>query len=160
MKANRMMPKNQKILIGIYAVFISAAGLFLLYSILSLPNPFYIIISDSTVPTLQIGDIVVIEEVQPQEIGVGSIIAFKPRIKTVADILVHRVTRVDFSDYGTLIYTTKGDANRLEDASTVTYGDVQGRVLFKVPYLGQAFSVLANPFVLLIIVFFGIRKYL
>ncbi len=160
MKANRMMPKNQKILIGVYAVFISAAGIFLLQSILYLPNPFYIIISDSMVPTLQIGDIVVIEEVQPQEIGVGSIIAFKPHIKTVADILVHRVTRVGFSDYGTLIYTTKGDANRLEDPFTVTYGDVQGRVLFKVPYLGQAFSLLANPFVLLIIVFFGMRKYM
>ncbi len=160
MKTNRMMPKNQKILIGLYAVSISVAGIFLLQSILYLPNPLFIIISDSMVPTLQIGDVVMLEEVQPQEIGAGDIIAFGPPIKTVADILIHRVQAVDFSNDGTLTYTTKGDANLSQDPFTITHDDVLGRVLFKIPFLGQAFFLLSNPLILIIIVIFALRRFI
>ncbi len=160
MNANKRLSRNQKVLLGTYAVLVSAAGIFMLQSLLVLPNPFFIIISDSMVPTLQVGDIVVLEKVQPQEIHKGDIIAYKPRITTIADVQVHRVLKAEFAKGGGLLYTTKGDANQNEDSFSLTYDDVLGRVLFKIPLVANVFSILQNPFVLLVVAFVVLRKFI
>ena len=155
-----MIPVNQKTLVFLCGTLTSVSAIFLAQSLLPMPVPFFVVISDSMVPAIQAGDVVVLENVQPQEIGVGDVIAFKPEVKTVADTLVHRVTGVVFGEDGTLIYTTKGDANQQEDSFKVGYDDVVGRVLFKIPYVGQAFFIFTNPLVLLLVVILGIRRFL
>lgn len=151
---------NQKTLVFLCGTLTSVSAIFLAQSLLPLPVPFFIVISDSMVPAIQAGDVVVLESVQPQEIAVGDVIAFKPPVKTVAETLVHRVTRVNFGEEGALMYVTKGDANQLEDSFKVEYDDVVGRVLFKVPYIGQAFFLFTNPLVLILVVILGLRRFL
>ncbi len=151
---------NQKALVFLCGTLTSVSAIFLAQSLLPLPVPFFIVISDSMVPAIQAGDVVVLESVQPQEIAVGDVIAFKPPVKTVAETLVHRVTRVNFGEEGALMYVTKGDANQLEDSFKVEYDDVVGRVLFKVPYMGQAFFLFTNPLVLILVVILGLRRFL
>lgn len=160
MKAKKKLSLDKKILLGTYVVFISVAGIFMVQSFLYTPNPFLIIISDSMIPALQIGDIVVIEAVQPHEIQKGDIIAYKPRIVTVAEIQVHRVQSTDYEADGHLFYITKGDANQNIDGFPLTYDDVLGRVAFKIPYIANVFSLFQNPFVLIGIVFLVFRKFI
>ena len=160
MKLSRVIHVNQKALVFLCGTLTSVSAIFLAQSLLPLPVPFFIVISDSMVPAIQAGDVVVLESVQPQEIAVGDVIAFKPPVKTVAETLVHRVTRVNFGEEGALMYVTKGDANQLEDSFKVEYDDVVGRVLFKVPYIGQAFFLFTNPLVLILVVILGLRRFL
>jgi signal peptidase len=111
-------------------------------------------------PTLESGDLIFLERVHPEEVGIGDIVAFKPQIVTVADILVHRIQSIEYSESGRLFYTTKGDANQLEDSFKVPFDNVEGRLLFTIPYLGNIILILTNPFVLILIIVITLRKFI
>ena len=47
---------------------------------------------------------------------------------------------------GSLVYRTKGDNNRTEDSSLVSFGDIYGKVILKVPSIGVLYNFITNPF--------------
>ena len=98
----------------------------------------YTIISGSMKPNINVYDVVVDTKVDnPEDIKVGDIITFTSSSSlTYGVTITHRVIAVDNSN-GVYRYRTQGDNNLVPDDTYVEFGNVLGKVLFKVPQLGR-----------------------
>jgi signal peptidase len=94
----------------------------------------FVVLSGSMSPTMEVGDVVVVERVDPDRIAVGDVVSFERPGEEVP--VTHRVVAVDEDHIGTY-YRTKGDAAETVDATSVRPGAVVGRLMeFDVPYAG------------------------
>ena len=99
----------------------------------------YTIISGSMLPTIQVYDVVVNQRIDdPTKLQEGDIITFISQSKiNYGETITHRIIKVTYED-GKYYYTTKGDYNLVPDESPVEYNNVIGKVILKIPQLGQA----------------------
>ena len=115
----------------------------------------YVIVSPSMVPTIKINDAIVVQRVDDDNYKVGDIITFASNDINYKDLMVtHRIVDKENISYKKSLYTTKGDNNIREDASNVQTGEIQGKVLFRVPkvgYIKDFFSKPINYFLCLLI---------
>lgn len=105
----------------------------------------YIIISGSMIPTIQIGDIVLIHDAQ--EANIGDIIAFKKK----STVIVHRVIDEKEID-NEIMYQTKGDNNNIADLDLVAKQDIEGVYHGKIPFVGKIIMFLYNNLAIVVIV--------
>jgi signal peptidase I len=102
--------------------------------------PFSAIPSQSMEPLLTVGDLIIVEEVVPEDIQQGDIIVVNVP-KPVRDryhyppSIVHRVVSVKRDEH-TLLFRIKGDNNSAEDPFTVVPEDIMGQVRKNIPYAG------------------------
>ena len=131
-------------------LLLSVAGLFV-FSLLPIPGNIEtkIVKSGSMEPAIHVGALVVIK---PEvSYSVGEVITFGP--DTAREIpTTHRVVSVR-EGVGGPFYSTKGDANEEVDTAEVAMGEIIGRVVFNVPYVGRVLDFAKQPigFVLLIV---------
>jgi len=109
--------------------------------------PFHPVSSGSMVPTLNVGDLIVVKGVEPQLVNVGEIIVFhSPRDRDM--LIVHRVVGIN-SQGGRLYFETKGDNNPARDSWSPYPGVPEtylvGVVIGKVAYLGYVILALKEP---------------
>jgi len=109
--------------------------------------PFHPVSSGSMVPTLNVGDLIVVKGVEPQLVSVGEIIVFhSPRDRDM--LIVHRVVGIN-SQGGRLYFETKGDNNPARDSWSPYPGVPEtylvGVVIGKVAYLGYVILALKEP---------------
>ncbi len=138
---------------AIYYVFVAAIigiAILLICSMVPIPGNIKVKIvkSGSMEPTIRTGGIVIVMPSTTYELG--DIITFGKDTKTQIPT-THRIIGVD--GQGVLkAFTTKGDANDTEDPAPVRTGDVQGKVIFTLPYLGFILDFAKKPigFVLLV----------
>ncbi|MFB6071259.1 MAG: signal peptidase I [Halanaeroarchaeum sp.] len=97
----------------------------------------YVVLSSSMAPTINAGDVVIVEDVPPAAIEEGDIITFRPSGGGFgsAERVTHRVVEVVQREDGTY-FRTKGDAVEEPDPTLVAASNVVGRVVFHIPYLG------------------------
>lgn len=116
------------------------------------------IISESMEPTINVNDLIIIQECPEEEIQKGDIITYK---KESGTIVTHRITKIN-KENGKSIYTTKGDNNEVEDDEKIEYDQVHGIYLFKIKGIGKIVQNLQKNNVLisviLIIIIFIIIK--
>lgn len=116
------------------------------------------IISESMEPTINVNDLIIIQECPEEEIQKGDIITYK---KESGTIVTHRITKIN-KENGKSIYTTKGDNNEVEDDEKIEYGQVHGKYLFRIKGVGKIVQNLQKNNVLisviLIIIIFIIIK--
>ena len=106
------------------------------------------IATGSMQPTLGIGTLVVVQSISsPATIRVGDIIEYNNPV--LGAHIVHRVIDVTNAKSG-ILYTTKGDYNTVADPAPVALGQVVGRVVFAVPYIG--YTVLSPPLAVALVV--------
>ena len=146
------------IIIG--GIFGSVGGFYLVSMlVLQTPTPYTVVVSESMVPTLNVGDLVIVQGVPEDSIQVGDIIIFYtdfwgssiltyPVIHRVVDIYEGNETvpvinqpANNNSYYNGRWFKTKGDNNFGADSNPTPYfynGRVQvlGRMIFKIPYVG------------------------
>lgn len=94
----------------------------------------FAIASNSMKPVFSRGDAVIIEKFnkeEKEEIQTGDIVAF---VRDNA-IIVHRVVKIRKYN-NELYYTTKGDANNVNDGDEIKEKDILGKVQFIVPFVG------------------------
>ena len=91
---------------------------------------FFNVISGSMKPNLEIGDIVIIKEIE--NINKGDIITFKQQ----DSIITHRVVDIIKED-GKIYYQTKGDNNNSNDENLVEYKDIEGIYVYRIPKIGK-----------------------
>ena len=94
----------------------------------------FVVLSDSMTPTLQSGDMVVVESVEPTAVSNGTVITdWSPNESSTR--VTHRGVDVERSD-GTVSFRTQGDANNIPDPYRVQASDLIGEVWFVVPFAG------------------------
>ena len=104
----------------------------------------YTVLSGSMEPNYHVGSIVYVKGIDPGELKKGDVISFMLDENTVA---THRITEVtpDKEEPGVYRYTTKGDANKDEDANKVHSNNVIGKVVATIPYAGYVSDFVRRP---------------
>jgi signal peptidase I len=92
--------------------------------------------SASMAPTLNIGDLILSEQVTASEIGPGDIVT-QPDGLGPAEAVTHRVVSTR-PDGGALLITTRGDANRSAESWRVAPDGLVGLHRWTIPWVGRA----------------------
>ena len=91
--------------------------------------------SGSMTPVYPVNALVIVKETDPEKIEEGDVITYV--MNEEGTLVTHRVISIDESQRA---FTTKGDANNVEDAAPVLWGNLVGKVLFGVPGVGLVFA--------------------
>ncbi len=123
----------------------------------------YTIISGSMLPTIKVYDVVVNLRIDdPVKLKEGDVITFISQSKiNYGETITHRINKITY-DNGTYYFTTKGDNNLVPDETPVEFNNIIGKVVLKIPQLGQAqFFLLkqGSKLFLVLIPSFGILIY-
>ena len=145
--------KILNIIYYIFIAFIAAIALLLIISVFPITGNYKLMVvqSGSMAPAIKMGSIVMVKPADDYKIG--DVITFGPYTKTKAPTS-HRIYDIKMTEQGQPIYITKGDANNAPDTREISKGDILGKVLFSIPYLGYAVDFAKKPlgFSLIIIV--------
>jgi len=109
-----------------------ASGLFNIYP--TVP------VSQSMSPSIEVGDVAILEKVAPEELRVGDVIQFW----NGEQMMIHRIYGILGTD--SLTFITKGDANNAPDINPVYPSQIRGRVLFTIPMIGWASIYIKETF--------------
>ncbi len=116
--------------------------------------PFHPVSSESMVPTLNVGDLIIVKGSDPNLVTVGTIIVFHSP-KNHEMLIVHRVVGIT-SQGGKLYFETKGDNNPIKDGwypyPGVPEENLVGVVIGKVAYVGYVILALKEPMGMAVIV--------
>ena len=98
----------------------------------------YTIVSPSMVPSINVLDVVVTMRVNsPEDLEKGDIITFNSTDYRYSGVLVtHRIVDIEKTSSGEYLFTTKGDNNNTQDSSRISFDEIYGRVLFRIPKIG------------------------
>ena len=99
---------------------------------------------------IEAGDLILVKNADPNALEVGDVIAYMSGRTTVT----HRITAIDTAEDGEVLFTTKGDANEVEDTEPVTVDQLVGMYLGRIPKIGDFALFLQQPLGML--VFIGI----
>jgi len=99
----------------------------------------YTIRTDSMEPVLMIGDVVVVEDINPKDVKEGDIIAFYVDVTNdgVDDVIIHYIAEVIEYDEDTLVYKSKPEISNLQDRWTIEEEDIIGIYAYKVENIGK-----------------------
>lgn len=90
---------------------------------------------------LEVGDLALISEVEPETLRVGDVVAYMSGSSTVT----HRITAISTAEDGSLLFTTKGDANNAEDTSPVPESDIIGLCTGRLAGMGDFVTFMREP---------------
>jgi signal peptidase len=154
-KRLRIPNEIKYIIIAVIGIAIFWIGIRLVFGV---SNPFYVVASDSMVPKLKVGDLLMIQHGSVSSpssynnLKVGDIIVFRsPGVREDTgqpEVIVHRVAKIYTTYQGERIIRTKGDANPhsiyLIDYP-ITSNNYIGKVVFVLPSVGQIARVISPP---------------
>lgn len=115
------------------------------------PNVFgysvFRVLTGSMEPAIETDSLILVRRIDPSEIKKDDIISFYSQDPSHGGAVnTHRVVSVE-QDGELWYYTTKGDANQIEDKYIVTSNDLIGKVIFTSHTLGLFVRLLANPLI-------------
>lgn len=114
---------------------------------------FYVIVSPSMVPTINVNDAIVVHRQDASDIDVGDIITFSSTDPSYPGLTVtHRVVEKNSDDSDSYVFRTKGDNNSSEDPSLVKDENIYGKVIFKIPNVGYVRQFLSTGFGFMLLV--------
>lgn len=90
--------------------------------------------SGSMAPAIKTGSLVIDKTFN--HYSVGDIVTF-PDSNNPGETITHRLVNQEVKG-NILVFTTQGDANGVPDSTKITEGDILGKVVFNIPYLGYA----------------------
>jgi signal peptidase len=111
--------------LGGYGLFMAAMGT---------TTPLVVVTSGSMIPTLERGDLLVLQGRAEEDIAIGDIVVYTAPGYDAP--IVHRVVRIEEVD-GEIRYFTQGDNNDYVDSGYRTYKDIVGVQVLRIPYLGH-----------------------
>lgn len=120
------------ILVVIFAVFLMGSRLVGLQV--------FHVVSPSMEPHFSEGDLIYVKTIDPDSVKVGDPITFV--MNEDLAVATHRVVAIDSENRQ---FTTKGDANKTEDAAPVHFNNLIGVPVFAIPLLGYVSAYIQNP---------------
>jgi len=121
-------------------IALSIGGVYILRSILGVPYPLMVVVSQSMIPTLGVGDLILVgsigdfNDVRAAPPPEGDILVFR-RPGNPREYIVHRAVE-KYMEGDRWLFVTKGDNNPREDRTPVPEDQVLGRVVGRIPILG------------------------
>ncbi|MBQ9680418.1 MAG: signal peptidase I [Ruminococcus sp.] len=121
----------------------------------------YRVQTDSMEPTLLVGDVIIDKKVAPEDIKKGDIVTYDSLSGDLAgQTITHRVVTDPESRNGTYYYQTQGDKVGAELDPVISYDQIEGKFIRKIPWLNTLYSFFLSPyglvtFILIILVLFG-----
>ncbi len=103
------------------------------------------VLSGSMEPTYDVGDVVIVRQVDPDDLKVGDAITFQP-VSDDPQLTTHRIVEIAYGSEGRS-FVTQGDNNDVPDLSPVTPDQVKGEVWYSVPAVGYVSVWLAGSWV-------------
>jgi signal peptidase I len=106
--------------------------------------------------TLHLGDLIIVQGIGPEEIKTGpapygDIIVFRQVQQSGGELIVHRAIGNKTVD-GQLSFITRGDGNTVQDPTPIPAGNVVGKVVMRVPWVGHLALLMRNQAGIYIIV--------
>lgn len=98
------------------------------------------VVSPSMEPHYSKGDLIYVKSVDPDSVKVGDPITYV--LNEDLAVATHRVVAIDSANRQ---FTTKGDANKTEDAVPVHFNNLIGVPVFAIPLLGYVSSFIQQP---------------
>ena len=109
---------------------------------------FFYIVTGSMEPTIPVGAAVMVHQEPGNDYKVGDVITFKASQQAISgQPNTHRIVAKDTVN-GTIVYTTKGDANNAIDAEPVFADNVYGKVIWtsgSMKWLGTFMGMVTTP---------------
>lgn len=106
----------------------------------------YTIVSGSMEPEIQIGDIVIVKEVEEDKLQEGDIISFRQG----QSVVTHRIIGI-IENENEKTYKTKGDNNNIEDRQEIGFALIEGKLIGKIPFLGKIAQMLQGKITVIVI---------
>jgi signal peptidase len=143
-----MTVRNLRILVFILATLTIVGFSIAVIFALGFPSKFYVVVSESMIPTLRTGDAILLSSDDAtcstfNCLKVGDIIVFEPNSRPKdsqpGEIIVHRVQAIGLDADNQRVLRTKGDANpnSIEVVDyPITKNQYIGKVVYVIPYLG------------------------
>lgn len=97
---------------------------------------------------IETGDLIFVSRIEPDALAVGDVIAYM----SDQTIVTHRIAAIDTADDGSLLFTTKGDANETADTEAVTEAQLVGIYRTRIPRVGDLALFLQQPLGMLLFV--------
>ncbi len=97
---------------------------------------------------IEVGDLIFVGKAEPEELKAGDVIAYMEN--TI--IVTHRIMEVQTAEDGSIQWITKGDANNVEDAVSVSESQLVGKYMFRIPKLGDFALFLQEPLGMLLFI--------
>ena len=111
----------------------------------------FTVITGSMIPVYEIGDILIVKEVSPEEIKVDDDIVYKGERGSFRDkTITHRVLSIQKKEDGNYGIITKGVANMARDPE-INQTQVLGKVIFKVSIISFILKLITNIYVIIMI---------
>lgn len=105
------------------------------------------VVTGSMKPEINENDLIVVKETDASEIKTGDVISFRSADPSLGGAVnTHRVVQIT-QESGSYLFTTKGDANLIEDPYPVGQDDLIGVVVFTSAFLGALSRLVSNPLV-------------
>ncbi len=103
------------------------------------------VVTGSMEPTINIGDVVIIKEID--NYTVGDIISYKEN----NSVITHRIVQIEKDENDINIYTTKGDNNNVEDDIKLKEELIEGKVIKIIPKVGNIIMFLSKNLIWILI---------
>lgn len=112
---------------------------------------FFVVLTGSMSPTIEVGDLVVVKETEPEAITVGDVITY-----SVGDdnVVTHRVK--DIVEENQLQFVTQGDANNVEDMNPIQHEDLVGKVVYHLGGVGTKVQFIQENIIIIVGLFIAI----
>ena len=107
---------------------------------------FYIVLTGSMSPEIEISDMVVVKETDIEKLTEGDIITF--RSQASGNTITHRINHINEKNE----IITKGDANNSIDHGVVKEEQIVGKVTLSIPRIGYIFQFIQNNLKIILIV--------
>ena len=124
----------------ILIIALSLGGIYLLRVMMGVPHPLMVVVSQSMVPTLGVGDLILVAsigdlgDVEAAPPPKGEIIVFE-KPASPGEYIVHRAIE-KYRVANRWFFVTKGDNNPMADSTPIPGDHVMGRVVGRIPILG------------------------
>lgn len=160
----------KKIINTISVIFLVFLVIFVLFTLVSrimgetpsvFGNYIFRVSSDSMEPTLMVGDVILVQSADAEDIQKGDIITYKPKDGSMyGREVTHRVVADPVIKHDTYYYQTQGDAVGAPLDKAITYDQVKGKYVRKLTLIGKLYGFMSKPigvaiFIGVIVLLFG-----
>lgn len=160
----------KKIINAISVIFLVFLVIFVLFTLVSrimgetpsvFGNYIFRVSSDSMEPTLMVGDVILVQSADAEDIQKGDIITYKSKDGSMyGREVTHRVVADPVIKHDTYYYQTQGDAVGAPLDKAITYDQVKGKYVRKLTLIGKLYGFMSKPigvaiFIGVIVLLFG-----